>query len=255
MAFADRSLSLDQDVQEISRFSCMLFLSVRGFSDYAGPSNPLATSVVAVLPSSTRNGVGVLFHRLFEAQSPGPPIPLSTLQATPRDIACKTRGQDGFAALLSCRALSSPTTCRFIPALSGLPTMRELSCRGSNRNVENGHFECAAGPGEADARKFEVHSNAGDAGQLRVGAKSVSVKVGQRVRRDGVQEIWHSVPIHCDDLGVQCLPFSKSKRKISLRISGTLHADDRTSGYRGRTIWPLHRRTCKRFGPRCRRRR
>ena len=42
MAFADRSWSTDQDVQEISRFSCMLFLSVRGFLDYAGPSNPLA---------------------------------------------------------------------------------------------------------------------------------------------------------------------------------------------------------------------
>jgi hypothetical protein len=35
----------------------------------------------------------------------------------------KTRGQDGFAFLLSCRALSSPTTCRFIPALSGWPTI------------------------------------------------------------------------------------------------------------------------------------
>src|SRR5215472_8788249 len=52
MAFADRSWPVDQDVQEISRFSCMLFLSVRGFLDYAGPSKPLAISVVAVLPSS-----------------------------------------------------------------------------------------------------------------------------------------------------------------------------------------------------------
>src|ERR1039458_9445444 len=68
MAFADRSGSVDQDVQEISRFSCMLFLSVRGFLDYAGPDNPLAINVVVVLPSSTRNRVGVLFHRLFEAQ-------------------------------------------------------------------------------------------------------------------------------------------------------------------------------------------
>jgi hypothetical protein len=132
MAFADRSWSVDQDVQEISRFSCMLFLSVRGFLDYAGPSNPLAISVVAVLPSSSRNGVGVLFHRLFEAQSPRPPIPLSTLQAASRDVACKTRGQDGFATLLSRRALSSPTTCRFIPALSGLPAIRDSSCGGSH---------------------------------------------------------------------------------------------------------------------------
>src|SRR5260370_3130051 len=29
---------------------------------------PLAISVVVVLPSSTRKGVGILFHRLFEAQ-------------------------------------------------------------------------------------------------------------------------------------------------------------------------------------------
>src|SRR5713101_8903209 len=105
----------------------MLFLSVRGFSDYAGPDNPLAYSVVVVLPPSTRKGVGILFHRLFEAQSPCPPMPLSTLQTTPRGVARKTRGQDGFAVLLSHRALSSPTTCRFIPALSESPTTRKSS--------------------------------------------------------------------------------------------------------------------------------
>src|SRR5260221_10929190 len=38
VAFADRPCSSDQGVLEISRFSCMLFLSVRGFSDYAGPT-------------------------------------------------------------------------------------------------------------------------------------------------------------------------------------------------------------------------
>src|ERR1039458_10547503 len=36
VAFADRPCSSDQGALEISRFSCMLFLSVRGFSDYAG---------------------------------------------------------------------------------------------------------------------------------------------------------------------------------------------------------------------------
>src|SRR5216684_3472447 len=51
MAFADRSWSVDQDVQDISWFSCMLFLSVRGFLDYAGPSNPLAiTWLLCCLP-------------------------------------------------------------------------------------------------------------------------------------------------------------------------------------------------------------
>jgi len=49
-----------------------------------------------------------------------------------------------------------------------------------------------------DARKFEVHCNAGDAGELCVGTESLSVKVGQRIHRDGVEEIWHSLLIHCD---------------------------------------------------------
>ena len=47
-----------------------------------------------------------------------------------------------------------------------------------------------------DSRKFEVHCRAGDAGELCVGAESVSVKVGQRLRREGGQEIWHSVGVY-----------------------------------------------------------
>src|SRR5713226_7784214 len=56
MAFADRSCSFEQDVREISRFSCMLFLSVRGFSDYAGPNSHSRNSVAAMLPSSISEG-------------------------------------------------------------------------------------------------------------------------------------------------------------------------------------------------------
>src|SRR5215472_17388315 len=97
MAFADRSWSVDQDVQEISRFSCMLFLSVRGFLDYAGPSNPLAIAWLLCCLPPTRNEVGILIYGLFAAQSPRPPMPLSTLQEIPRDVPSKTRGQDGFA--------------------------------------------------------------------------------------------------------------------------------------------------------------
>ena len=106
---AFRSCCVSQDVQEISPFSCMLFLSVHGFLDYTGPNQPLACNVVVVLPFSSRNGVGILFQRLFEAQSPRPLIPLSTLQTTPRDAARKTQGQNGFATLLFRRALSSPS--------------------------------------------------------------------------------------------------------------------------------------------------
>src|SRR5689334_24021424 len=66
MASADRSCSFEQDVQEISRFSCMLFLSVHGFLDYAGPDIPLGIwggCRVAFLPY--RTGVGVLTKPSF----------------------------------------------------------------------------------------------------------------------------------------------------------------------------------------------
>src|SRR5262245_32342354 len=56
-------------------------------------------------------------------------MPLSTLRATPHDGARKTQGQDGYAALLSCRALSSPTTFRFIPALAVLPPCRRSAAQ------------------------------------------------------------------------------------------------------------------------------
>src|SRR5712675_2523571 len=75
----------------------MLFLSVRGFSDYAGPT---VHSRLAWLPCClplTRNKVGILIYGLFAAQSPRPPMPLSTLQETPRGVPSKARGQDGFA--------------------------------------------------------------------------------------------------------------------------------------------------------------
>jgi hypothetical protein len=47
-----------------------------------------------------------------------------------------------------------------------------------------------------DARKFEVECRAGGAGELRVGSESVCVKVGQRVRTDGIEKIWHSVGVY-----------------------------------------------------------
>src|SRR5271157_840974 len=75
-AFTDRPSSITQGALEISRFSCMLFLSVRGVLDYAGPdSHSRLTRLPCCLPPS-RKGVGILIHRLFEAQSPGPPVPL-----------------------------------------------------------------------------------------------------------------------------------------------------------------------------------
>src|SRR5207237_2692192 len=65
MAFTDRSCSFEQDVQEISRFSCMLFLSVRGFLDYAGPNSHSRIAWLPYCLPPSRKGVGILIHRLF----------------------------------------------------------------------------------------------------------------------------------------------------------------------------------------------
>jgi len=64
-----------------------------------------------------------------------------------------------------------------------------------------------------DDRKFEVECRAGEAGGLALGSEFVSVKVGQRVRRDGAEEMWHSVGVYAkeeDDgtLVVQVLVFN-----------------------------------------------
>src|SRR6059058_1319675 len=76
MAFADRSCSFEEDVREISRFSCWLFLSGSGSQT---TQDRTATREIAWLPCClppSRKGVGILIHRLFEAQSPGPLVPL-----------------------------------------------------------------------------------------------------------------------------------------------------------------------------------
>jgi hypothetical protein len=49
-----------------------------------------------------------------------------------------------------------------------------------------------------DVRKFDVHCNAGAAGELRVGAESLSVKIGQRVRMDDAEGMWHSVWVYAE---------------------------------------------------------
>src|SRR5262245_18215766 len=87
-AFSDRPrLRFERGAPEVSRFSCMLFLSVRGFLDYAGPTGHSRLSRPTVLPSPIRQKVGILKRRFLEAQSRGPPIPLSTLRTTPHDVA------------------------------------------------------------------------------------------------------------------------------------------------------------------------
>ena len=82
---------------EVSRFSCMLFLSVRGFSDYAGPSDRSRLSRVS------------RFAFLHQEESRRPDLRFSKLNRPAHRYPClrferhlampprKTRGQDGVA--------------------------------------------------------------------------------------------------------------------------------------------------------------
>src|SRR5579864_5650291 len=80
-AFSGRSRSwLDREIPEVSRFSCMLFLSVRRFLDYAELTDHSRSYAASHVAFSVGDGIGVSVEILFEAQSPGPPMPLSTLR-------------------------------------------------------------------------------------------------------------------------------------------------------------------------------
>src|SRR3954463_2078586 len=55
-AFSGRSRPwFDREVPEVSRFSCMLFLSVRRFSDYAGPTSRSRLTQPVAWPSLPGN--------------------------------------------------------------------------------------------------------------------------------------------------------------------------------------------------------
>jgi hypothetical protein len=95
LAFPDRPVTTS-GTAEVSRFSCMKLLSVRGVFDYAGPECWLAISRQhrCCLPRLRQSRHP---DSDFRSSIPGPPMPLSTLQVRPRGDPRKTRGQDGFA--------------------------------------------------------------------------------------------------------------------------------------------------------------
>src|SRR5438477_8929123 len=114
----------------------MLLLSVRGFLDYAGPT---VHSRLAWLPCClppTRNEVGVLIYGLFAAQWPRPPMPLVYASKDTSRCPLQDSRSGWIRYFLSCRALASPTTCRFIPAHSEFPVSRaaDPSDRGQTKH-------------------------------------------------------------------------------------------------------------------------
>ena len=114
-AFPDRSAAEAVDTREVSRFSCISFPDVRGVSDYAGPaaSSRIALDGSVAFPRTDTVGTR---NEIYEAQYPAHQCPClcfeCVLAATSARLGVKME-----SLLPSRGALSSPTICRFIPAL------------------------------------------------------------------------------------------------------------------------------------------
>ena len=66
------------------------------------------------------------------------------------------------------------------------------------RRVEESLVEQSA---KQPCGKFEVRCHAGNAGILEVASDSVSVRIGQRICREGKQELWGSLLVECKEQG------------------------------------------------------
>src|SRR5438067_5635067 len=86
-------------------------LGLRGIHSWL---TSIASHVIAFRLAERRRHPG---REGFRSSIPCLPVPLSTLRSPPYDDFRMTRGQDG-ALFLSCRTLSFPIPCRFIPAHS-----------------------------------------------------------------------------------------------------------------------------------------
>src|SRR5258707_12206982 len=92
--------------------------------------SPLANNVVAVLPSSYSEWSRHPDLRAFRS-SIAPPTDASVYASRDTSRCPQQDSRSGWIRyFLSCRALASPTTCRFIPALSGLPVTRAPNSGG-----------------------------------------------------------------------------------------------------------------------------
>ena len=103
-----------QTPNEASRISCGKVPNVRGVRRPRRARRRLAMASASVWPSASEHCVGTR-NEFFHGSIPSPPVPLSALRPRPRGRRRMTRGQDG-SLLLSCAALSSAPSRRFIPA-------------------------------------------------------------------------------------------------------------------------------------------
>src|SRR3954467_2647566 len=114
--FPDRSGSRPEpDTREVSRFSCILFLSVRGFSDYAGLAGCSRLTQPAMWPSSSSGESRHPDQPVFRSSMAPPTDPSIYASTSPsRDEPQDSRPR-WIRFLLSGRTLSFPTICRFYP--------------------------------------------------------------------------------------------------------------------------------------------
>jgi hypothetical protein len=129
----------------------------------------IATQPCCLPPSGKSRRPSFAF---FEAQWPGPPIPLSTLQATSRDVSCKTEGQDGVAVSFLVGLFHSlqhaGLTRRSLINVRALPDAR------SRRGVNGGTKFCARpvkpfGRGRSWLRRTRAYANSiGERARIKV---------------------------------------------------------------------------------------
>jgi len=75
----------------------------------------------------------------------------------------------------------------YIKSASAAPSMRRLE----EHLVEQG--------AKQQCGKFEVRCHAGNSGHLEVASDSVSVRIGQRIRKEGKEELWSSLLVECKE--------------------------------------------------------
>jgi len=110
-AFPDRSRT--GNTEEVSRFSCMQFLSVPVVYDYAGPpaGSRYRRRVCALPLQVTGSASRIRFSQLHPL-----PTDISVYASTAASRLPPQDSRRGGSPLLSCKTLSFSTACRLIPA-------------------------------------------------------------------------------------------------------------------------------------------
>src|SRR4029077_5818608 len=135
-------------VSEVSRFSCMKFLGVPWGLRPRRTDRELALTFPSVLPSAHFYRVGVRFV-CFRGSMATPPILYLRFTASLAVAAQDSRPSGSL--LLSCKALSSSASCRFIPAHKNRHYAQNPSTTGSPPSTPNAleaiiDFSCALYP-------------------------------------------------------------------------------------------------------------